>query len=680
MDRGLPAELGVDRLHRQAVRLLAAVAAPLAHPLVDEDAGQRVDHLAALAQPPLLRRAVLVVDQHGDAADGREQGLRLEQPVAMPDLRVARDRDPRVLGGIVARDDDALDAFGLEAPAERGDGQGARRVLAAGHRHRAVVEDLVGDVHAGGHRVVQREAARVEERPVADVLEQVWRLGERRDADPLRALRAHVGDPDDAAVHPHRHAVTADARGGHAALGHHGGAVVRAARAEEGGAGQGQRLRPALELVEVLDARLHRVDLDPASEAPGDRPRDGIGVELADRRQQRPVLLVELAHHLRPVGHAVEDVLAEHLEEGALLLDHEDLLQAAPELAHDARLHREQHADLEDADAVAAQRSVVEAELGEGLADVVVGLAARDDAEPRVRRRHRDAVELVLVRVAPGQLEAREVKRALHVEAVGRDQVHIDLVLEGLAVQLDHRDDRVHPLRIHLGGARLVRHVGDDLGAHPEAGRAREHEAVQAEIQDLLHVARVERGHQRVVERDLGVAGQGRRLGQWIVPGQREHAAVLAHARVVGVLEDVAGPVHARGLAVPHAEHAVEPGLREEAGHLAAVHRGRAQILVEPGGEHHVVCPEQRGHPLERLVEPAEGRAPVARDERRRLEAAPDIGAMLIQGEPDQRLDAGQVHPSALLGVLGLEREFSGRCGHELPLWGGDVRHRTTAI
>jgi hypothetical protein len=145
VDRGLPAELGVDRLHRQAVRLLAAVPTPLAHPLVDEDAGQRVDHLAALAQPPLLRRAVLVVDQHGDAVDAREQRLGLQQPVAMPDLRVARDRHPRVLGGIVAGDDDALDPFRLETPAERGDRQGPR-VLAAGHRHRAVVEDLVGDV------------------------------------------------------------------------------------------------------------------------------------------------------------------------------------------------------------------------------------------------------------------------------------------------------------------------------------------------------------------------------------------------------------------------------------------------------------------------------------------------------------------------------------------------------
>ena len=44
---------------------------------------------------------------------------------------------------------------------------------------------------------------------------------------------------------------------------------------------------------------------------------------------------------------------------------------------------------------------------------------------------------------------------ALHVETVGRDQVHVDLVLEGLAVELHHRDDRAHPLRVDLSPERV---------------------------------------------------------------------------------------------------------------------------------------------------------------------------------------------------------------------------------
>ncbi len=266
---------------------------------------------------------------------------------------------------------------------------------------------------------------------------------------------------------------------------------------------------------------------------------------------------------------------------------------------------------------------------------------------------------------------------ALHVEAVGRDQVHVDLVLEGLAVQLHHRDDRAHPLRVHLRGADLVGHVGDDLEPDPEPRRAREHEAVQPQVQDLLHVARVEGRHERVVEGDLGGARQGRRLRKWIIPRQREHPAVLAHPRVVGVLEQVAGAVHPGGLAVPHADHAVVLGLREESRHLAAVHRGGAQVLVEARGEHHVVGLQQHRQALEGLVEASQRRAPVAGDERRGIETTAEVRAMLIERQPHQGLDAGQEDASALLGILRLERELPGLCGHELP-FGGTAAFRTS--
>ncbi len=86
VDLRLPPELRLHRLHGQAVGLLAAVAAALAHALVDEHARGRVDEPPALAEPPLLRRALLVVDQRGDARRGREHRLRLEEAVAVPHL------------------------------------------------------------------------------------------------------------------------------------------------------------------------------------------------------------------------------------------------------------------------------------------------------------------------------------------------------------------------------------------------------------------------------------------------------------------------------------------------------------------------------------------------------------------------------------------------------------------
>ena len=314
--------------------------------------------------------------------------------------------------------------------------------------------------------------------------------------------------------------------------------------------------------------------------------------------------------------------LANSSRNRALLLDDQDLLEPAAELADDARLHRREHPHLEDADAVAAERRLVEAQLVQGLAHVVVGLARGEDAEPGVRRRHRDAVELVLPRVAARQLEPRVVERPLHVEAVGRDQVDVDRVLVRLPVELDGGNHGPHAVRIDLRRARLVGDVGHDLHRHPEPGDAREHEAVQAEVEDLLHVARVDRRDQRVPERDLGVARQRRGLRDGVVAGEREHAAVLADARVVRVLECVAAAIDAGRLAVPHAQHAVVLRTREEAHHLAAEHRRRREILVQPGREDDVVLGEELRIALEGLVEAAERRPAVARDERRRVEAA----------------------------------------------------------
>src|SRR4029453_14667642 len=88
---GLPAELRLHRLHGQTVRLLAAIATALAHRLVDEHARLGIGLPTALAQAPLLGRALLIMDERGHSGHRREHRLRLEEPVAMPDLAVAGD-------------------------------------------------------------------------------------------------------------------------------------------------------------------------------------------------------------------------------------------------------------------------------------------------------------------------------------------------------------------------------------------------------------------------------------------------------------------------------------------------------------------------------------------------------------------------------------------------------------
>src|SRR5436309_2627275 len=69
VDPPLAAELGLQRLHRDAVRNSRAVAAAFADALVDEDALRRIGIEPALAAAALLRSTSLVVDQDGEALD-----------------------------------------------------------------------------------------------------------------------------------------------------------------------------------------------------------------------------------------------------------------------------------------------------------------------------------------------------------------------------------------------------------------------------------------------------------------------------------------------------------------------------------------------------------------------------------------------------------------------------------
>ncbi len=111
-------------------------------------------------------------------------------------------------------------------------GEAALVGLAAGHGDGVVVEDLVGDVDARREGGADRERAGVVVGAVAEVLEDVRALRERRLADPVGALAAHVGEALGGAVHPLHHVVAADAGIGAGALGQAGRGVVRAAGAE----------------------------------------------------------------------------------------------------------------------------------------------------------------------------------------------------------------------------------------------------------------------------------------------------------------------------------------------------------------------------------------------------------------------------------------------------------------
>src|SRR3954463_9747717 len=72
VDGALAAPFGFERLHRNAVRLDAAIAATFTHEFVDDHALVGIGKCLAFAPPAFLRRASLIIDQNRRARNGGE--------------------------------------------------------------------------------------------------------------------------------------------------------------------------------------------------------------------------------------------------------------------------------------------------------------------------------------------------------------------------------------------------------------------------------------------------------------------------------------------------------------------------------------------------------------------------------------------------------------------------------
>ena len=345
-----------------------------------------------------------------------------------------------------------------------------------------------------------------------------------------------------------------------ASVGRVGRAVVRAARAEERRAQRraGQRAAGACSVERARGGpRPSRSATLRGSGARRARAITSASSSPSAGSSGRPSL-VALADDARALGEAVERVAERGLEERA----------ASPRRRGSRRgraansrtmlaLERPEHPELEEADAAAAQRRVVEAEVAQRLAQLVVGLAGGDDAQPGVARRARHAVEPVQRgRTARASSQARAVQRALHLQRVGREQVgasgwwtygppsHSTSGMTG-------GRGRGRRSAVPAASATLV----TIFSADPQAGRARQRDGVQAEVEDLLHVARVERRACR--------ARRASPRSRWAASrtcssGRRRRARARrpcgCGADEVAVAQRVGGAVDARGLAVPDAD------------------------------------------------------------------------------------------------------------------------------
>ena len=570
VDGALAAPFGRQRLHRDAVRFHAAVAAAFADEIVDHHALVGIGESAALAAAAFLGGAGLVINENAHARHGGELALQRVEFVAVMHRQSARPVGaPGVFPRLVGGNDHAAGAFGRYLTGDLIDGEAAVIGLAAGHRHRVVEENFVGHLHAGGDRRADGHIAGVVVGAVAQVLEYVVACGERRLADPVGALAAHLGVAERFPVHPLRHVMAADAGIGAAAFGHAGRGVVRAARAEIGNA-QGDidgLAKRALRRLQPRDVGRQFVVGAGAQQPLADADRDVIGVERTLDREQPVALLVLLADADRLIGGAVELLAHLHFDQRTLFLDHDDEIEAAREFRELLAVDRPDAADLEQAQAEVVAFHFVQPKFVERLAHVEIGLAGGDDADLRiVAARRDDLVELVGAHEGEHGV-ALEIVQARFLAEDGVGETDVEAALGHVEIG---RRDEIDALEAAVDDAGQLDRLVHAFERGPGAGEARHRPAVKRVVDDLLHAARIEDRHHHVDEMEFGLVRGGGGFRGVVVAHQREHAAVLGGAGEIGVAEHVAGAVDARTLAVPEAEHAIELALAAQFGLLRA--------------------------------------------------------------------------------------------------------------
>ena len=310
-----------------------------------------------------------------------------------------------------------------------------------------------------GHGGADGQRAGVEERAVAEVLDQVVALDERRHADPLGALVAHRREPGDVAdalrLHQGDHRVAPDAAADERPLGHPRRQVVRAAAAVERRAVDRQRDPRGRLLARAAGAgrprRGGRRGAGAAARAGGRRracrcpARAGRRSRRGGRRPSgaRPSRTSRSSRAARASGSSPRSTSTSARPWA------KSRICCSSTGTGISRWNRR----------IAGAAQVVvaaQAEQAERLAQLVVRVAAGGDADPVALGRHRHPVEAVGDAVAAGELGADLLELALHLQRVRRQQPAARVGHEQLAVELHRRRHGLDPVGVHVDGAGAV--------------------------------------------------------------------------------------------------------------------------------------------------------------------------------------------------------------------------------
>ncbi len=124
------------------------------------------------------------------------------------------------------------------------------------------------------------------------------------------------------------------------------------------------------------------------------------------------------------------------------------------------------------------------------------------------------------------------------------------------------------------------------------------------------------------------------------------------------MLEGVAGAVHARRLAVPHAKNAIVESAGEQVGLLAAPDGGGGEVLVQAFLEDDVAGRQVLAGAVRLLVQAAQGRATIAGNETGRLQARAGVQTALVKQHTEERLDTGDENATIFEQIFVVERHI----------------------
>ena len=234
IDRALPAKFGFHRRDGNAIGFLAAITAAFAHQFIDHDAFGRIGECSALATTTLFRCAGLVVNHDRRAWNVTQFALHRIQLIAMMHRDARREIGCRgVLFRLVCHDHNFARTFRCHLMRNHRYRQRTIDRLATRHRDGIVEQNFIGDVDLGCDRGANGQQAGVVVRAIAQIGENMFRLGEWLNTNPRHALPAHLCECHGLLrANPGRHVVAADSGERFRTCRYYRAGIVRATSAE----------------------------------------------------------------------------------------------------------------------------------------------------------------------------------------------------------------------------------------------------------------------------------------------------------------------------------------------------------------------------------------------------------------------------------------------------------------